>query len=791
MIRSYTRLLSQNKEKYKVPKKVQDTIPIDVVYDDGIFQIGKNFTKTFKFTDINFMISSEEVQESIALKYSDILNSFDSSVMAKITINNRKIDKAVFEKESLFKHQDSHTDKFVDEYNKLLVSKVKESDEIIQEKYITITVTKNNVLEARALFKRIAGELRSRFASLGSKLVELSANERMKILHDFYRNGHEDEFSFDLKDVMKKGHSFKDKIIPRNVKYKNDYFQFDNKFGRVVYVSDLPNWLDTKFVSELCEVNKNLMYSIDIISIPRDEAIKEVQNKLLGVTTNITKWQQSQNRNNNWSAIIPPEMETQREQCAEFLKDLTSKDQRMKFCTFTLVHLADSKEELDHDTETIKTIARENRCEIETLFFSYRQLQGIKQVLPIGINNLDIVRTLITESLATFMPFRAQEIREKGGIWYGQNSITHNPILINKENLQNPNTWVLGIPGSGKSFLTKEILEFTAASTDDDIIILDPEAEYDIIVKALKGQIIEIGANSNHHINAMDMTEGYGENGNSIADKSQFIMSLFEQLESDKYHHISSSDRSIIDRCVKQVYNDCFEHGTVPTLVDLHKKLESQSEREAKTLATMIELYTDGSLNIFAQPTNVDVKNRIVSFNINKLGKQLKPVGLLVVTDAIINRVNENWKNGRRTHVFIDEVHVIFENEESATFFASAWRQFRKRDAYPTGITQNVKYLLTSQQGTSMLSNSPFIIMLNQSPNDREELAELLQIPEEQQKYITDVGVGEGLIKYGNAMVPFINELPDGWLKDLNSTKPSDRLERMDRLQKVLNETKN
>ena len=782
MIRSYTKILNQNKEKYKVPKSVQDTIPIDTIYEDGIFVIGKNYTKTFRFSDINFMISSAEVQESMILKYSDILNSFDSSIMAKFTINNRKIDKKKFEQESLFKLQNNHLDKIIDEYNKNLIAKVKESDEIIQEKYLTITICKDNILEARALFKRITTELKSRFSALGSRLVELDANERIKILHDYYRNGHEDEFSFDLKDIMKKGHSFKDKIVPRNVSYNHDHFQYDDKYGRVLFISDLPNWLDTKFVSELCDVNKNLMYSMDIISIPRDEAIKEVQNKLLGVTTNITKWQQSQNRNNNWSAIIPPEMETQREQCAEFLKELTSKDQRMKFCTFTLVHLADSKEELDHDTEMIKTIARENRCEIETLYFSYRQLQGVKQVLPIGINNLDIVRTLITESLATFIPFRSQEIREKDGIWYGQNLITNNPILINKENLQNPNTWVLGIPGSGKSFLCKEILEFTAASRQDDIIVVDPEGEYDEIIKALKGQIIEIGANSSHHINAMDMTDGYGESGNSVADKSQFIMSLFEQLEADTRHHITAFDRSIIDRCVTQVYRDSFQNNTTPTLVHLYKKLASQSEPEARTLATMLELYTEGSLNIFSKETNVDVKNRIISFNINKLGKQLKAVGLLVITDAIINRVNDNWKKGIRTHVLIDEVHVVFENEESAIFFASAWRQFRKRDAYPTGITQNVKYLLASQQGTSMLSNSPFIIMLNQSPNDREELAELLDIPEEQMKYITDVGVGEGLIKYGNAMVPFVNELLEGYLKLLNSTKPTDQEERKKRL---------
>ncbi len=391
-----------------------------------------------------------------------------------------------------------------------------------------------------------------------------------------------------------------------------------------------------------------------------------------------------------------------------------------------------------------------------------------------------IVRTLITESLSAFVPFRAQEILEQGGIWYGQNAITNNPILINRENLQNANTWVLGVPGSGKSFLSKEILEFVIASTNDDVIIVDSEGEYDIIIKALKGQIIEIGTSTNDHINAMDMTEGYGESGNAIADKSQFIMSLFEQLETTRKNSgISALDRSIIDRCVALVYKDSYENNYTPTLKNLYRKLLEQPEPEAKTLAIKLELFTNGSLNIFAHETNVDINNRILSFNIFKLGKQLKAMGLLVITDAIINRVNENWKKGKRTHVFIDEVHVVFENEESATFFASAWRQFRKRDAYPTGITQNVKYLLDSQQGTSMFSNSQFIIMLNQSPNDREKLGHLLNIPDEQMRFITDVSEGHGLIKYGSAIVPFVNEMPASWLKDLNSTKPSDRKEMM------------
>lgn len=773
MIKSYERLKKLNKEKLRIPRTVQDTIPVDTIYKDGIFKSGNKYTKSYRFLDINYKIASGEDKNNLFLSYSDLLNSFDSSVMTKITINNRKVDIKKFKEDILIPLKQDNLDPYREEYNNMLLDKLSESDDIVQEKYITVTIFKNSIEEARFTFSRITTEFSTLFARLGSSCIELNAEERLKILHDFYRNETE-EFTLDINDLAKKGHSFKDLITPRMSKYHNKYFEFDGKYGRVLYLSNYPGFLKDEFVSELCDLNKNLMYSMDIITIPTDEAVREVENKFLGVEKNITDWQMKQNRNNNFSAIIPYDMELQRKECKEFLDDLIVRDQRMMLCNITVVHLADSLEELDKDSETLKAVARKYVCELETLYFSKRQLDGLQTALPIGANKLNITRTLLTESAAVFIPFRAHEIMQKGGIWYGQNAITNNPILCNKALLQNPNSFVLGIPGSGKSFLTKEEIEFLILSTNDDIIIADPEGEYDPIIKAMKGQIIRIGTNSKDYINAMDMSEGYGDSGNAIADKSQFIMSLFEQLDTN-HGGISPIDRSIIDRCVSLVYQDAMKNNYIPTLKHLYNKLLEQSEPEAKSLAIKLELFTNGSLNIFAHETNVDIKSRILSFNIFNLGKQLKTMGLLVITDAIINRVNENWRKGKRTHVFIDEIHVIFENEESATFFASAWRQFRKRDAYPTGITQNVKYLLSSQQGTSMLSNSEFIVMLNQSANDREDLARLLNISEEQMGYITNAPTGSGLIKYGGSIVPFVNKMPKGLLYDLNTTKPGDR----------------
>lgn len=767
MIKSFSKLKKQNKEEFRIPKTTQDVIPVDTVYKDGIFKIGNRYTKSYRFLDINYAIASKEEKTGLFLDYGDLLNSFDSSVMVKITVNNHKIDLYKFKEDILIPFKEDGLDEYRKEYNEMLLDKLKESDDIVQEKYLTLTVFKNNVEEARSYFSRIGTELSSHFAKLGSGCIELNLEERLKILHDFYRSD-ESEFNFDMKDNMRKGHSFKDLICPLAPEFKHKYFKLDNKYGRVLYLSNYPRFIKDSIVSELCNLNKNMMYSMDLISIPTDEAVKEIERKLLGVNTNITNWQRRQNANNNFSAVIPYDMEMQREECKEFLDDLTIRDQRMMLCNITIVHLADSKEELDNDTELLKSVARKFMCDLSILYFSSRQLDGLCTVLPIGLNRLNIIRTLLTESASVFIPFRAQEIADKGGIWYGQNAITNNPIFCNKECLQNPNAFVLGVPGSGKSFLTKEEIEFIIMRTDDDILICDPENEYSNIIRKFGGEVIEISAGSKDHINAMDMKDGYGDSGDPVRDKSQFIMSLIEQVSRKG---IDDLERSIIDRCVRETYME-FER---PTLKTLRSKLLEQQEKEAKALALKLEIFTDGSLDAFAHETNVDVDNRIVSYNIFKLGKQLKTMGLLVITDAMINRVNENFIKGKKTHIFIDEFHVVFENEQSAAFFNSAWRQFRKRDAYPTGITQNVEYLLDSVEASTMLSNSEFVVMLNQAYQDREKLGRLLNISDEQMSYITNAQSGCGLIKYGGILVPFVNKMPKGLLYDLNTTKPSDR----------------
>lgn len=771
MIKALKLLEKQEKEDFGIPKNIQQVIPIQRIWNNGIFLVGKNkYSLTYKFSDINYAVASKEDKEAMFLDYSELLNSFDSGATTKITVALRRINKKDFEKEILLPFKEDGLDIYRQEYNQMLLDKAIGSNGMVREIYLTVSVVKKNYEEAKNYFRRIGNDIVSHFAKLGSKCVELDAREKLRILHDFYRIGEEVNYNLDIKELMKKGHSFKDYICPDGFSFKNDYFEMGKKFGRVLFLKDYASYIKDSFIAELTDMNQNMMMSIDVIPIPTDEAVREVENRLLGVETNITNWQRKQNANNNFSAVIPYDMEQQRKESKEFLDDLTTRDQRMMFANLTLVITADTKEQLDADTETVLITARKHLCQIAPL--KYQQLNGLNTALPIGVRKIKNLRTLTTESLAVLNPFRVQEIFDKGGIYYGENAISHNLIMVNKANLLNQSSFLLGVPGSGKSFSAKELIVFLALSTDDDILICDPEGEYSALVKAMGGEVIGISASSSDHINAMDMTEGYGDGANPVVDKSEFILSLFEQLDKKG---LGPKEKSIIDRCTALVYDDYSKTGVVPTLMSLRAKLLEQPEREAHELALSLELFTNGSLNVFAHETNVNTNSRIISYDIYKLGKQLKTMGLLVITDAMINRVSENYRKGKRTHIFIDEIHVLFENEYSATFFNSAWRQFRKRNAYPTAITQNVEYLLSSVDASTMLSNSEFIVMLNQAASDRKELAKLLNISDEQMSYITNSDAGCGLIRYGSSLVPFINRFPRNTkLYKLMTTKPGE-----------------
>lgn len=777
MIKTLQRILKQDKERFAVPKGVQQAIPIRNIWPDGIFRVGNKFSKSFRFEDINYAVASREDKEAMFLSYSELLNSLDSGATTKITINNRRLNKADFESSILMPLRDDGLDDYRKEYNQMLLDKTTGANSIVQDKYITVSVVKKNIEEARNYFSRIGTDLITHFSHLGSKCVELDASDRLRILHDFFRAGEETDFRFGLPETMRKGHDFKDYICPDTFEFEKDYFRMGSKFGRVIFLREFASYIKDSMVAELCDLNRNMLLSLDIIPIPTDEAVREVENRLLGVETNITNWQRRQNQSNNFSAVVPYDMEQQRKESKEFLDDLTTRDQRMMFAVLTMVHVADSKEQLDSDTETLLTTARKHLCQFATL--TYQQMDGLNTVLPYGLRKIDAIRTLTTESTVVFLPFRAQEIVHNNGIYYGQNVISKNMIIANRKLLLNGNSFILGVSGSGKSFMAKrEVINLILAS-GDEIILIDPEREYSSLVRAVGGEIIHISATSPNHINAMDMNREYGDGANPVILKSEFVLSLCEQLIGG--NNLGAKQKSLIDRCTANVYRKYLKNnyrGQPPTLQDFHAELMKQTESEAKDIALAIELFTSGSLNTFAQQTNVDVNNRLICYDILDLGKQLLPIGMLVVLDSILNRITKNRAKGKNTFIIIDEIYLLFLHEYSANFLFTLWKRVRKYGAFCTGITQNVDDLLQKHTARTMLANSEFIVMLNQASTDRLELAKLLNISDLQLSYITNVDAGNGLIKVGSSLVPFTDQFPRSTkLYQLMTTKPGEQLE--------------
>ena len=555
------------------------------------------------------------------------------------------------------------------------------------------------------------------------------------------------------------------------MEFEKDYFKIGDRYGRVLFMREYASYIKDSMISEITELNRNLMLSIDVIPVPTDEAVREAESRLLGVETNITNWQRRQNSNNNFSATVPYDMEQQKKEMKEFLDDLTTRDQRMMFAVLTMVHTADTKEQLDNDTEAILTTARKHLCQFSTLKF--QQMDGLNTAMPFGVRKIDSFRTLTTESLSVLMPFRVQDVFHENGIYYGQNVISKNIIIADRRQLLNGNAFVLGVSGGGKSFFAKGDIVNIILATDADVIIVDPEREYGSLVNALGGEVINISATSKNHINAMDMSEEYGDGANPVILKSEFIMSLCEQ-----FVPLGAKEKSIIDRCTANVYRGYQQRnytGKVPTLKDFREELLRQEEPEAQSIALAIELFTDGSLNTFAKQTNVDTDNRLICYDILDLGKQLMSIGMLVVMDSILNRITQNRAKGKATFIFIDEIYLLFQHEYSANFLFTLWKRVRKYGAFATGITQNVDDLLQSHTARTMLANSEFIVMLNQASTDREELARLLNISDLQLSYITNVDAGHGLIKVGSSLVPFANKFPKNTkLYKLMTTKPGE-----------------
>ena len=777
MIKTLSAANRSERERFSIPRSVQQSIPVRRIYPDGIWQAGGKFSRSWRFADINYAVASHDDQTELFLDYCGVLNALPTDATTKITISNRRLNADDFRRTVLMQEQGDLMDKYRWEYNGILTGKAAESNNLVQEKYVTISVARRSVEEARTFFNRVDNDLGKSFGKLDSGTRPLSSSDRLRILHDFFRPGDEQYFNFDLAETVRKGHDFRDYICPDGLQFKADHFEMGSKVGRVLFLREFASYIKDSMITELSDFSRNLMLSVDILPIPTDEAVKEMQSRILAIETDITRWQQKQNANNNFTAAVPYDLEQLRTEAKEFLDDLSTRDQRMMFGTVTLVHVADTLEQLDTDTETLLSVGRKHLCQFATL--RYQQEDGLNTALPYGLRRIRAMRTLTTESTAVLMPFNVQEIQDKGGIYYGVNAISKNLLICNRKQLLNPHAFWLGVSGSGKSFAAKEEIVSVALSTDDDIILVDPEREYGNLVAALAplgAQTVNISATSSNYINAMDMAEDYGDGKNPVVLKSEFVMSLCEQLMGAG--QLSAKDKSIIDRCTANVYRAYLKRaykGQPPTLREFYNELKKQPEPEAQGIALSLELFTSGSLNVFAHQSNIDVNSRILNFDLYDLGENLKPLGLLVMLDSILNRVIRNRQKGRYTHIYIDEIYLFFTTEYSASFLYKCWKRFRKYGGIVTGITQNVEECLRSDTARLMLANSEFLMLFNQAATDRRELAKLLNISPTQMSYITNVNAGHGLVKVGGSIVPFINEFPrDTELYHLMTTTPGE-----------------
>ena len=774
MIKALTAANKSERDKFTIPRSVQQSIPIKRVYEDGIWLVGRKHSRTWRFTDVNYAAASEDDQRGIFLSYGGVLNSLPTDAAAKVTIINRRLNPVAFQRAMLMKEQGDGLDEYRREANGILTQRAAESNNLVQEKYITLSIPQRKIEESCAYFRRVDANLSKSFGRLDSGARPVSNHDRLRILHDFFRPGEEQYFTFDQTAAIRRGLDFKDLICPDGMRFRASYFEMGDKVGRVLFLKDYASYIKDSMISALSDFPRSLMLSIDILPIPTDEAVKEIQSRIMGIETDITRWQQRQNDKNNFTASIPYDLEQLRGEAKEFLSDLTERDQRMMFAVVTLVHIADSLEQLDADTDALFSIGREHLCQFSVL--RYQQEDGLNTVLPYGLRRVKALRTLTTESTAVLMPFRVQEIQDPGGLSYGVNAISKNLLICDRKRLISPHAFYLGVSGSGKSVGMKATVNNVILSTNDEVIIIDAEREYGHMTRSRGGVVVEISPNSPHHINPLEVAAEYVDGENPIAMKSELITSILEQQMG--IGRLSGSHKSIIDRCTANVYQDYFNSrgkAPMPLLTDWRNEVMRQADPEAREIALAAELITEGSLNVFAHPGNVDMNNRIITFDLYEMGEQLRPTALVVTLEAIQNRVMENRKRGKFTWVFLDEVYLYFKYHYSGEFLYRAWKRFRKYAGIMTAATQNVEECLKSETARLMLANSEFLLLFNQAATDRAELGRLLHISDTQMGYITNAEPGHGLLKMGGSLVPFANDIPrDTELYRTLSTTPGE-----------------
>ncbi|MBR6223819.1 MAG: VirB4 family type IV secretion system protein [Lachnospiraceae bacterium] len=742
---------------YKAPKSIQETIEIEKVAVNGIFEVSKNrYSKCYRFNDINYTTTNEDEQIDIFERYCKFLNSLDCAF--KITVNNKNKDMDKLRDYILLAYQKDGYDEYRKIYNDIIEEKIRDGRQgIEQERYLTITIERKNFEEAKAQFATIEATVHKAFSELGTDIIPLDGNERLKVLHNFYHLGEEDTFDFDIKNAAKVGADFRNDLCNGMLKYFPEHIEDEGKFVRALFIKKYPSSLSDRFLNEITSLPVHSVTSIDVVPIPKDMTTKVLQKKYLGIESDIIKQQRVRNKNNDFSSEISYAKRTEKKEIEQIMDDVRENDQCMFYVAVTILLVAESKDELESMTESIVTIGKRNSVTIDTHYL--KQREALNTALPIGIRQVETMRTMLTQSLAVLLPFNVQELNDSGGNYYGINQISKNVNVGNRKKLLNGNGFIFGVPGSGKSFFAKQEMGSVFLNTNDDVIVIDPMNEYFGIADTFGGAIVNLSAYTKNYVNPLeaDLSQ-VNEKGirDVIADKSEFMLGLCDQLLGSA---LNQKHHSIIDRCVKDLYFDSWRNHKVPLMSDFYHILKAQAESEAQELALCLELFVEGSLNIFNHHTNVDEDNRLTVYGIQDLGSQLAPVAMLVMMEAIQSRIIENGRKGRATWLYIDECHVLLNSDYSATYLQQLWKKVRKQGGLCTGISQNVTDLLQNYIASTLISNSEFIALLKQSNIDSAKLAEVIGVSDAQLRFVSNSPSGTGLIKCGSVVIPFDNTI--------------------------------
>ena len=759
----------------------QDSIPYLQIHVDGICQVTPtHFTKTIQFRDINYQLSDNEDKQAIFDGWCDFLNYFDSSIKFQFSFVN-----LTALRESFARAIPLRSDQFESiqrELSKIIeVQQAKGNNGIVKTKYLTFGIDADNIRSAKPRLERIETDILNNFKRLGVSAEVLNGQERLRVLHDILRMDTPESFAFRWEDLPRSGLSTKDYIAPSSFLFNRAKdFRMGQKFASVSFLQILAPELSDRILKDFLDIESNIVVNIHVQSVDQVSAIKTIKRTITDLDKSKIEEQKKAVRAGYDMDIIPSDLATYGAEAKKLLSDLQSRNQRMFLVTFLILNTADTKRQLDNNVFQTNSIAQKYNCSITAL--DYQQEEGMVSSLPLGLNQIEIQRGLTSSGVGIFVPFTTQELYQDSpeALYYGINALSNNIIMVDRKLLKNPNGLILGTPGSGKSFSAKREISNVFLATGDDIMICDPEGEYFPLVQRLEGQVIKISPTSRHHINPMDINLNYSDEENPLSLKSDFILSLCELIVGGK-DGLKPVEKTIIDRCVRMVYQDYLNDPkpeNMPILGDLYDCLRKQEEKEAQFVATALEIYVTGSLNVFNHRTDVDVSNRVVCYDIKELGKQLKKIGMLIVQDQVWNRVTINREASKATRYYIDEFHLLLKEEQTAAYSVEIWKRFRKWGGIPTGITQNVKDLLVSREVENIFENSDFIYMLNQAAGDRKILAQQLGISPHQLSYVTHSNAGEGLLFYGDTIVPFVDNFPkDTELYRLMTTRPSDKKE--------------